>query len=158
MASKEEEIESLDNQFMNGLKKIENLLDNLNFRQKFIVNQWIKKLKNSDSSIEERKLRNQLILNFLNNRETDALNLEPFSNLPERFNGPLTDFRKLMTTNLGVRENLVEDEKTAYLFELFSMFPDKGVFLAKQPVPHDGFFILTVLKRNRAKNLDQPDY
>ncbi|XP_059226981.1 uncharacterized protein LOC106085459 [Stomoxys calcitrans] len=142
------EIEYLETQFANGLCGFSKIMPNYDFREKYIVNQWITKLKKSNGSIDERRLRNNFIEYFV--ADTNIFKAEPFNSLPDNFNGSLMVLKKLLPRDPKENITLTDDEKGFYITELFATLPDKGSFLIKQPVPRDGFFFITVFKPNEA--------
>ncbi|XP_023305081.2 uncharacterized protein LOC111686925 [Lucilia cuprina] len=143
----DKETERLDNEFNELLKKLEGFMFIYNYREKYLITEWLTKLKNSKTSLEERKLRNRFLKHFVNNQESgvNIFRLEPFNKIPKDFSGPLKDFKKLLPKDPDEALNPSEDEKRSYMADLFDKLPDKGAFLAQQPVPRCGtFFILIV--------------
>lgn len=95
MPNTEAEIQQLDHEFSQLLQKLENFIVTYNFREKYLLTEWLTKLKNSKSSLEECKLRNRFLKHFVNN-QVNVFLMEPFSKIPKDFSGPLRDLKKLL--------------------------------------------------------------
>ncbi|XP_065362493.1 uncharacterized protein LOC135955971 [Calliphora vicina] len=142
------EIEKLDNEFNELLRKLEGFMFVYNYREKYLITEWLTKLNNSKSSLDERKLRNRFMKHFVSNQEA-AINVfrtDPFNKIPKDFSGPLKDLKKLLPKDPDEALNPTEDEKRSYITDLFDNLIDKGAFLAQQPVPRSGTFFILILR------------
>lgn len=54
----------------------------------------------------------------------------------------------LKPKDVNESSNLTKDPKHSYITELYQVLPDKGSFLADQPVPRDGSFYIVLLRPN----------
>lgn len=98
MADTEKEIEYLDKEFEDFLHKFENFTFTYNNREKYVVTNWLTKLKNSNATIDERRLRNRFAKYFIKNHElaVNVFQTEPFKNIPIEFFGPLFGLKKFL--------------------------------------------------------------
>lgn len=98
MPEENKEIERLEAEFNELLAKIEAYLFVYDFREKYILTEWLKKLKQSKSTVDERKLRNRFMKHFFNNQEAciNIFRSEPFNKIPKDFHGPLLGLKKLL--------------------------------------------------------------
>ncbi|XP_073841757.1 uncharacterized protein [Musca autumnalis] len=144
-----DDIEYLDKEFNKSLEKMKQIMLNYNSREKYICTRWLAKLKKSNSSAEEKKLRNRFITYFLNNEENEinVFTLESFKILPQDFNEPLMKLQKLLPKVVASDEIGATKEQDDYnVMELLNSLPDKGKFLNEQPVPLKGSFYITIFK------------
>ncbi|KAM7357929.1 uncharacterized protein ACRADG_003096 [Cochliomyia hominivorax] len=155
MSDTEKENERLDHEFQELLQTLESYLIVYNFREKYLITEWLSKLKAAKSSLDERKLRNRFIKHFINSKENgeNIFSVEPFNKIPKDFSGPLKDLKKLLPKDPDEALNPTDEEKRFYIAELFDSLEDKGLFLSQQPVPRSGtFFILIARSEEQVAN------
>lgn len=108
MPDTEQEIEKLDHEFTDLKQKLENFMFIYNLREKYLVSEWLTKLKNSKSSLEERKLRNRFLKYFVNSQESsiNVFRSDPFNKIPKDFSSPLKDLKKLLVFILFILKGI----------------------------------------------------
>lgn len=140
------EAEKLDKQFNDLSKEFQKWMKCFALRDATIAIEWMTKLKNSAQTLEDRQLRIRFLKHFLDSFQTndDIFNKHPFKNLPPNFGAPLSELQRFLPKSPNEALNPTEEEKASYIAELFANLPDKGKFLAAQPVPRSGTFYVLV--------------
>lgn len=101
MADNEKEIERLDKEFNELITKLDRFVCIYNFREKYLITEWLKKLKESKSSLDEIKLRNRFVKYFVSSQEagSNVFNSQPFNKIPKDFSGSLKDLKNLLVNS-----------------------------------------------------------
>ncbi|XP_055844002.1 uncharacterized protein LOC129910594 [Episyrphus balteatus] len=130
-------INNLNYDFNILLHQFENSLhDRLNNSDKRLAIAWINKLKSESSSIEEAYLRNDFLYYLVQSVEVGCLK-PPFDQKPP--NGRILSLKNVLPVNIKAKlENAPKPSQPRP--EIFERSPDKGAFLAAQPVPRSGAF------------------
>ncbi|XP_067642757.1 uncharacterized protein [Eurosta solidaginis] len=142
------EEEDLNKEFECLLKELECVHQYLNFREKSIATEWIKKLKKATGSVDELKLRLDFIEYFLNCWKCGIFSSEPFNKVPQP-GVPLQKLRYLLPPDHKIRsvDATSDEQRRLYVEEMFENMPDRGAFLSDQPVPLDGTFFLVIINQ-----------
>ncbi|XP_053955695.1 uncharacterized protein LOC128861527 [Anastrepha ludens] len=142
------EVSELNNEFDCLLEKLECIHQHLNFREKSIVTEWIKKLKKSNETLDELKLRLDFIEYFINCWKCGIFSSEPFNKVPQP-NTPLHKLRYMLPPDHKIRsvDATSDEQRRLYIEEMFESMPDRGAFLSDQPVPLDGTFFLVLINQ-----------
>jgi hypothetical protein len=109
-----------------------------------LANQWVAKLKDRNSNLNDMKMRNTIIQHLVMQMQMGALT-SPF-NVPPRFTSldQVQPFPELTAENV-----LPTDFK---LPQIMRQSPDQGAFLVSQPVPKCGAFCYLAVVSRPAKN------
>lgn len=95
------EVEELRKEFDCVLQKLEYVVQHLNFREKFVATEWIKKLKKATLSVEDLKLRLDFVDYFVNCWKCDVFSTEPFNKVPQP-NVPLQELRYMLVCTIFI--------------------------------------------------------
>lgn len=101
-------IENLDKEFEEYCQKFQNYVNFYDFREKFLITEWLEKLKSSNTNLEEKKLRNRFIKHFVESHEAkvNLFSAKPFNEIPKNFAGPLSGLKNLFVSlNFYKRSN-----------------------------------------------------
>ncbi|XP_017473632.1 PREDICTED: uncharacterized protein LOC108364457 [Rhagoletis zephyria] len=142
------EVGELSKEFDCLLQELECVVQRLNFREKSIATEWIRKLKKENSSLEDLKLRLDFMDYFVNCWKCGIFSSEPFNKVPQP-NVPLQKLRYLLPADHKIRsiDETSDEQRKLYVEEMFEMMPDRGAFLSDQPVPLDGTFFLVLINQ-----------
>lgn len=89
------ELEELKKEFACLMEELECVHQQLNFREKSIATEWIKKLKKATGSVEDLKLSLDFIDYFVNCWKCGIFSSEPFNRVPQP-NVPLQKLRYML--------------------------------------------------------------
>ncbi|XP_050333158.1 uncharacterized protein LOC126761215 [Bactrocera neohumeralis] len=142
------EVDELNKEFECAMKQFERAHQHLNYREKSIATEWLKKLKKANSSIEDLKLRLDFIDYFINCSKCSIFSTEPFNKVPHP-NAPLQKLRNMLPTSHKIRsvDATSDEQRKLYVEEMFDNMADRGAFLSDQPVPLDGTFFLVIINQ-----------
>lgn len=102
------EFDELNKEFECSMKQFERAHQHLNYREKSIATEWIKKLKKANSSVEDLKLRLDFIDYFINCSKCSIFSTEPFNKVPHP-NAPLQKLRNMLVIlNLNMSIHVLE--------------------------------------------------